>query len=256
MTRILCLLALPFVFTPAALRAQDDVSCDEPRTQLEMNQCAAREFTRADSILNAVWQQVISQVDPDLAPPLRQAQRAWIQLRDAQCAFDRAEFEGGSMAPMVHSFCMAFHARERTAYLRRVLPDSHEVEQQAEVEAAAGRLFDAMHDRDTVALGEMIHPRALVAAIAPGGEAQLRTAEEFILAVAESRQALREEIRDARVEIDGDMATLWAPYDFYRDGRFSHCGTDAFQFIRQDGAWKLIAVTYTRRTTQCDAQGF
>lgn len=252
MTRTFCLLALLLVFAPAALRAQDEVSCDEARTQLDMNTCAAREFARADSILNAVWQQVIGEVDPELAPLLRQAQREWIQLRDAECAFERAEFDGGSMAPMVHSFCMAMQTRERTAYLRRVLPDSHAGRLHSEVLETTYRLFDAMRERDVAALTELLHPRALIAGIAPGGETQVRTVEEWLRMLADSREVLDERIRDARVEIDGDLATLWAPYDFYRGGRFSHCGTDAFQFVRQDGAWKLIAVTFTRRTTLCD----
>ncbi|HEX2081634.1 MAG TPA: lysozyme inhibitor LprI family protein [Longimicrobium sp.] len=256
MSRTLRLLALPFVFIPAFLAAQDEDLCDATRTQLDMYRCAALELAEADSVLNTVWQQVIGEMDPERAPLLRQAQREWIQLRDAECAFERAQFEGGSMAPMVHSFCMTMRTRERTAYLRRVLPDSQGDRQRAEVIDAAYRLFQAMRDRDASVLAELLHPRAIVAGIAPGGETQVRTAPEWLRMVAESREVLDEQMWDARVQIDGDLATLWAPYDFRRDGRFSHCGTDAFQFVRQNGAWRLIAVTFTRRTTPCDARGF
>lgn len=252
MTRTLCLLVLLLLAAPASLAAQGEDPCDQSRTQLDMNQCAAMEFARADSVLNAVWQEVIGEVEPDLQPLLRQAQREWIQLRDAECAFERADFEGGSMAPMVHSFCMTMRTRERTAYLRRVLPDSQGDLRRAEVIEATYRLFEAMRDRDAGVLAELLHPRAIIVGIAPGGEAQVRTAQEWVVMVAESREVLDERMWDARVQIDGDLATLWAPYDFRRGGRFSHCGTDAFQFVRQDGAWRLIAVTFTRRTTQCD----
>lgn len=55
----------------------------------------------------------------------------------------------------------------------------------------------------------------------------------------------------AEVRIDGGLATLWAPYEFHLGERFSHCGIDAFQFVREGGAWKMIAITFTRRTTGC-----
>jgi hypothetical protein len=61
-----------------------------------------------------------------------------------------------------------------------------------------------------------------------------------------------ERIWAPEVRIDGNMATLWAPYDFHLGRRLSHCGMDAFQFVREGGAWKLIAVTFTARTEGCE----
>ncbi len=43
------------------------------------------------------------------------------------------------------------------------------------------------------------------------------------------------------------MATLWAPYDFYRGLEFSHCGTDAFQLAKTPEGWKVVLVSYTVR---------
>lgn len=57
---------------------------------------------------------------------------------------------------------------------------------------------------------------------------------------------------DAEVEVSGDLATLWAPYDFHIGERFSHCGFDAFHFVRQDGAWRIAALTYTVQTSGCE----
>ena len=47
------------------------------------------------------------------------------------------------------------------------------------------------------------------------------------------------------VRIDGPVATLWAPYDFYSSVEFSHCGTDAFQLAKTPEGWKVISVSYT-----------
>jgi len=38
---------------------------------------------------------------------------------------------------------------------------------------------------------------------------------------------------------------VWAPYDFWRDGKFSHCGVDAFDLIKTDEGWKIAGGGYT-----------
>ncbi len=53
-------------------------------------------------------------------------------------------------------------------------------------------------------------------------------------------------------EGDGLMATLSAPYDFHRGGKFSHCGTDAVTLNEQQGAWKVAAIVYTVKREGCD----
>jgi hypothetical protein len=71
-------------------------------------------------------------------------------------------------------------------------------------------------------------------------------------AVGRRPEPLVERIWDARVEVSGDIASLWAPYDFYVGGRFSHCGDDAFHYVREAGRWRLISVVFTRRQRPCE----
>jgi hypothetical protein len=47
------------------------------------------------------------------------------------------------------------------------------------------------------------------------------------------------------------MAVFWAPYDFYIDGEFSHCGVDVFDLIKLDGQWKLANSMYTVISSGC-----
>ena len=35
------------------------------------------------------------------------------------------------------------------------------------------------------------------------------------------------------------------PYDFWIDGKFSHCGIDAFDLIKTEEGWKLAGGVYT-----------
>lgn len=61
-----------------------------------------------------------------------------------------------------------------------------------------------------------------------------------------------EPIWDARIEVDGDLAQVWTQYAFYRGKKFSHCGVDAFQLVRQNGVWKIFHLTDTRQTENCN----
>jgi uncharacterized protein YecT (DUF1311 family) len=108
-----------------------DHHCDDPQHQADMNACAAIDFEAADAELNAVWSDVIAgaremdaEIDRafDQAPTseevLREAQRAWIIFRDAQCTYEGHEARGGSMEAMIYNGCRARLTRERTAQLR------------------------------------------------------------------------------------------------------------------------------------------
>ena len=44
----------------------------------------------------------------------------------------------------------------------------------------------------------------------------------------------------------GDLiATVWLPYDLYRDGAWSHCGVDVFILVRTADGWRIASLVYT-----------
>jgi hypothetical protein len=78
------------------------------------------------------------------------------------------------------------------------------------------------------------------------------TAAEFIRVVSDpSQPAFDEPIRNAQVNIDGDLATVWAEYQVRREGTVTHCGYDAFHLARLGGQWKILNVSDTFRQTGC-----
>ena len=116
-----------------------EYGCPDPDSQLAMNMCAQLDFERADADLNRVWREEIAsaqQADRELdratdrrptsEAVLRQAQRAWIIFRDAQCTYEGyGEARGGSMEPMVFSGCRARLTRERIVQLAQPLEAAH-----------------------------------------------------------------------------------------------------------------------------------
>ncbi|HEX6037378.1 nuclear transport factor 2 family protein [Longimicrobium sp.] len=124
----------------------------------------------------------------------------------------------------------------------------------AAVVAVADRLFDAMRTRDTVAIKRLFTPQARIVAVGrQNGVAMMRerAVGEFLGSIATAPEALLERMWDAEVRIDGDLATLWAPYDFHRGAQFSHCGVDAFQLVRVEGAWRIVSLSYTLQPEGC-----
>lgn len=106
----------------AADQASVDACMNDPKnfTQQAMNFCAAASFERADSALNVQWPKTLKiyrQSDADIkathsgqadgAENLLKGQRAWLIYREANCRAVASLNEGGTIAPMNYSFCLA-----------------------------------------------------------------------------------------------------------------------------------------------------
>jgi uncharacterized protein YecT (DUF1311 family) len=86
--------------------------------QPAMNACASEEYGRQDARLNATYRAVMAVHSVKEQAGLRIAQRRWIVARDRKCRAERAEYEGGSMAPLIYYACMADETIGRTAWLK------------------------------------------------------------------------------------------------------------------------------------------
>ncbi len=115
--------------TLAALLTAQPLACDNPVTQQDMNQCAARKANEADADLNLIYPQVVAhfeQLDRDSETQegvrrLRAAQRAWVAFRAAECALTGYEALGGTLEPLLVSGCQAELTKSRAAELRQML---------------------------------------------------------------------------------------------------------------------------------------
>lgn len=122
------------------------------------------------------------------------------------------------------------------------------------VVSAVQKLFDAMRAADTAAVRAAFHPDAKL--FVPGGTAgqpalRVSSVNDFVRSVGASATRLDERFRDPEVRIDGNLASVWTYYDFYRGQTFSHCGTDAFHLARDGAGWKILQIAYTTRQHGC-----
>ena len=63
---------------------------------------------------------------------------------------------------------------------------------------------------------------------------------EFVKSISTlAVNAADERIAFNTVKIDADLASVWTPYQFYFNGKFSHCGVNSFQLVRLNGEWTI-----------------
>ena len=67
-------------------------------------------------------------------------------------------------------------------------------------------------------------------------------------------EGFQESISDPAIEVDGDIAMVWAPFVVRVGGKVSNCGFDHFDLVRENGAWKVMNITFSSRTTGCPAE--
>jgi hypothetical protein len=65
--------------------------------------------------------------------------------------------------------------------------------------------------------------------------------------------SVRERYWDPVVHVRGSLAVVWTPYEFWRDGKTTHCGVDVFELTKQAGGWKIGNVMFTVEPDACPA---
>jgi len=108
----------------------------ETGVQIEMNICAHRDFLIADAELNEQWSVTRAAMrdrdasraeypDGDDRPgyfeTLLEAQRAWLNYRDAHCRSEGYYARGGSLEPLLVSTCKTALTKTRTNQLRELV---------------------------------------------------------------------------------------------------------------------------------------
>jgi hypothetical protein len=128
--------------------------------------------------------------------------------------------------------------------------------EEAQVLAPVQRLFDALAARSPQAILAEVRPDGRATAIVeePDGTRSISTHDwpSFAQRVATTGPKLEERLTGTpAIEIDGDIAMVWAGYVFTVDGKTSHCGTDHIDLIRECARWRILNITWNQRTAGC-----
>lgn len=121
--------------------------------------------------------------------------------------------------------------------------------------APVNAVFAALAAKDGALITPHLDPEArMTAVVARPAGTQIRrmSGTEFAAGLQPGGPALEEVMPDPIVAIDGDVAMVWGRYVFRIDGAISHCGSNHFDMVRRDGAWKIAGITWNQRTTGCE----
>ncbi|GGK16275.1 hypothetical protein GCM10007962_08270 [Yeosuana aromativorans] len=126
------------------------------------------------------------------------------------------------------------------------------------IKATIDTFFEGFHKGDTTLMKSVMMDNMILQTTFTNkeGENMLVTEEpeKLIEAIANrtSDQKWDERLLDYSIQVDGTMANVWTPYEFWYNDTFSHCGVNSFQLFNDDGTWKIIYLIDTRRKEGCD----
>lgn len=112
--------------------------------------------------------------------------------------------------------------------------------------------FIAFHAKDTITLKEWCHPEIIMQTIAntkEGNKIETNEFSSFLKSIASIpvNMKFEERILNYNVQIDGNLAHVWTPYEFYINEKFSHMGANSFTLYNDNGKLQIIHLIDTRR---------
>lgn len=117
------------------------------------------------------------------------------------------------------------------------------------VKESVEKLFTGMKNADTTMIKSVFADEAILQTITKNNTVKTDKVEDFVNSISKlSKNDADEKIRFEAIHIDGSLASVFTPYEFYFKGKFSHCGANSFQLVKQNNVWKIQYLIDTRRT--------
>lgn len=124
-----------------------------------------------------------------------------------------------------------------------------------EIEKPIRDLFLAMKNADSGLLKSSLTETAVLQTITREGTVKNEDIKDFISSISKAGKGdLDERITIESIQVDGNLASVFTPYQFYYKGKFSHCGANSFQLVQQNKVWKIQYIIDTRRKENCHEQ--
>ena len=128
----------------------------------------------------------------------------------------------------------------------------------ANVKAAIDTFFEGFHKGDTIMMKSVMKGNFVTQSAFKNAEGKdvLRSGEsaDFVKSIGSRPDTEKwdERLLDYIIKVDNNMANAWTPYEFWRNGEFSHCGVNSFQLFNDNGQWKIIYLIDTRQREGCN----
>lgn len=122
----------------------------------------------------------------------------------------------------------------------------------AGVLAPINAVFAAFAAGDAQAMLRQVYPEGRVTApgLGEGGTVRQQSWAQFAERVKPGAE-FQESITDPAIEINGDVAMVWARFVVRKQGRVANCGFDHFDLVRENGKWRIMNLTFSSNLSSC-----
>jgi len=122
--------------------------------------------------------------------------------------------------------------------------------------ASVNALLATFNSGDSAAMMRWVYPDGRVTATGARANSKGLRQESWsqFAARVTPGATFQETITDPAIEVDGDAAMVWAPFVVRVGGKVSNCGVDHFDLVRDNGAWKVMNLTFSSRVEGCPVQ--
>jgi hypothetical protein len=117
---------------------------------------------------------------------------------------------------------------------------------EADAKQVIDTFFEGFHKGDTLLMKSVMAENLVMQTsfTTKEGKNKINTesAEGIITAIANrpADQKWDERLLDYKIEVDGNLAHVWTPYEFWYNDTFLHCGANSFTLAKTDAGWKII----------------
>lgn len=124
--------------------------------------------------------------------------------------------------------------------------------QNEEVKQVVVTFFKGFHAKDSITMKSVCADKMILQSISESSKGtQLKndSAQDFFRSIATIPNTIlfEEKLLDYSIQVDGAMAHVWTPYEFYLNNKLSHKGVNAFTLFKDNGLWKIVYLIDTRR---------
>jgi uncharacterized protein (TIGR02246 family) len=180
---------------------------------------------------------------------------------DVAMADGRYEISGAETRKMWSTFVMARQQGQwRISAIRNMLPappaaapaPASGASEQEAILAVVDRFMQAIATKNNTLFAQvrMKDTTSIVERPADGGGTRL-VRRPFDLALPVG--TFVERYWDPVVHIRNGIAVVWAPYEFWENGKTSHCGIDVFELAKENGRWRIGNMMWTVEPDACSA---
>lgn len=129
-----------------------------------------------------------------------------------------------------------------------------------DAKAIVDTFFEGFHKGDTLLMSQLLMPDAVLQTAFKTGKGEDKVVtdsiDKLLTAIANRpvEQKWDERLLSYSVQIDGNLAHVWTPYEFYVNDTFSHCGANAFTLTKTKDGFKILHLIDSRRRASCKTE--